>query len=282
MNKTPKIIYIFVAIFCILAVIVGVYEQFVQNNINNTVFTGVGEENEEEDTDKTQEELYADVTKLFTNEFIDNEYDKTGIIKKDNQNDIIYTIYNLKEATDSYEIDIKVPYINIESAKINELNNITQDIFLAKANEVLKKTDTEIMTMYNIDYIAYINSDILSMAIKSTIKEGQNSQRVIIQTYNYNLKTEELVNLNDIITLKKLNKEEVNSKIIDIIKQADEQSKIIEAMGYPSAYTRDLTDKIYTVDYASTYLLGQDNNLYIIYPYGNQNYTSDMDIVNIK
>ena len=50
-------------------------------------------------------------------------------------------------------------------------------------------------------------------------------------------------------------------------------------MGYDNLYTRNLDDEIYTIDGSGTYFLGNDMKLYIVYPYGNQNYTSVMDVV---
>ena len=44
-------------------------------------------------------------------------------------------------------------------------------------------------------------------------------------------------------------------------------------------YSRNLDDNMYLVDNSSIFLLGPDSQLYIIYAYGNQNFTSEMDII---
>ena len=50
-------------------------------------------------------------------------------------------------------------------------------------------------------------------------------------------------------------------------------------MGYNEIYVRDLTSDIYSVDNAGAYFLGPNGNLYIVYAYGNSEFTSEMDIV---
>ena len=101
----------------------------------------------------------------------------------------------------------------------------------------------------------------------------------MVQTYNYNLLTNTEVKLSDVITQKAYNKDEVNSKIKQIVKEADDESKAIASAGYNEVYSRNLDDNMYLVDNSSIFLLGPDSQLYIIYAYGNQNFTSEMDII---
>ena len=102
---------------------------------------------------------------------------------------------------------------------------------------------------------------------------------MMIQTYNYNLVTGAEVKLSDIVTQKAYNKDEVNSKIQQVVTEADAESKAIASAGYNEVYSRNLDDSMYLVDNSSIFLLGPDSKLYIIYAYGNQNFTSEMDIV---
>lgn len=50
-------------------------------------------------------------------------------------------------------------------------------------------------------------------------------------------------------------------------------------MGYSNIYTRDLNNDMYKIANSKTFFLGENGKLYIIYAYGNQNFTSEMDIV---
>ena len=79
-------------------------------------------------------------------------------------------------------------------AKKNTLEGVS--VYVSKAHQKRKKKALNIMmdskskdVVYTVDYIAYVNENhILSIAIRSILKEGNNAQRTIIQTYNYDFK----------------------------------------------------------------------------------------------
>lgn len=275
--KNPKIIYILVSIFCVFAIIAGIYAQFIDADYGGLNISNV--ENQNVIQEKTQEELKLDFSNLFTNTLNLGGFDTTGIPKLDETKEIVYSAYDIQDNTDAYEINMHIPVINIRSELSNLLNQMTQDTFITKANEIMQSQDTSRKQIYSIDYVAYINSNILSLVIRSTLKDGNSAQRIIIQTYNYNLNTNEQASLIDLITLKMLNRDEVNEKIKEVVTKADEEDKILQEMGYNQIYIRDLTSDIYTVDNAGAYFLGPNGELYIIYAYGNGEFTSKMDIV---
>ena len=133
--------------------------------------------------------------------------------------------------------------------------------------------------VYTVDYIAYVNENhILSIAIRSILKEGNNAQRTIIQTYNYDFKNSKEITLSEILQSKGLNEKEVENKVANKIKQ--EQSKVeeLEKLGYP-IFNRNYKDDMYKVENTTEFFIGQDNFLYLIYAYGNNNYTSELDLV---
>ncbi len=273
--KTPKALYILIAIFCVFALIAGIYAQFIEGGIgktsetdNNTVAVG----------EKDRETIKAEFNDLFTNTINLNGFDTTAIVKLKADQEIIYAL-DKTESTDAYEIDIHVPVVNIKSDVASSFNKITQAIFANKANEILKKKDTTTKTLYDIDYVAYVNGNILSIVIKSTLKEGESAQRVMVQTYNYNLTNGTEIKLADLVTKKAFNKDEVNDKIKTVVKEADDEAKAIASAGYNEVFTRDLSSNMYTVDNSGIFFLSNNEELYIIYAYGNQNFTSEMDIV---
>lgn len=275
--KNPKILYILITVFCVFALIAGIYAQFISPDRGGTN-TNKGKD-ENVTLPKDVETIKAEFNDLFTNTVNLNGYDTTGISKIKTEEEIVYTAYNINKATDAFEIHIRIPVVNIKTEVANSFNSVTQALFANKASEILGKTDTASKTIYSIDYVSYVNGDILSVVIKSTLKEGDNAQRVMIQTYNYNLTNHTKATLTDLITAKGLNKEDVNRQIKTVVKEADDASKAVQNMGYNDIYVRDLTNQMYAVDNASTYFLGLNQELYIIYAYGNQNYTSEMDIV---
>lgn len=276
--KNPKILYILIGALCFLAIIAGIYAQFfVKDEDKNNVIIPTGNQTPTEETgEKTQEEIKSQFTSLFTNVLNTGNYDTSSISKIDASKDIVYSAYDIIENNDNYEVNIHLPVINISGEVPVGFNNITQTVFADKASEVLSNKGEKII--YQVNYVAYINGDILSLAINSTLKEGSNPQRIMVQTYNYNLATGEKVKIEDILSQKNLVQSEVQNKITDTVTRAKEEAEILVQSGY-SVYSRDLGSDIYKLTNISNYLLGANGELYIIFAYGNQNHTSEMDII---
>lgn len=275
--KNPKILYILISIFCVFAILAGIYAQFIDADYGGLDLAGEDENIIAQE--KSQVQIKDEFDQLFTNTLNLGNFDTTGIPKINGAEDIVYTIYEKLEITDNYEVNIHIPIINIKSDLATTLNSSTQTIFVNKANDILKNEEPNNKSIYSIDYIAYVNGNILSVVIRSTLKENTSAQRIIIQTYNYNLSTNSEASLVDLLTLKQLNKDEVNNKIKQVVTEADAEDQALQNMGYNQVYVRDLTSDIYTVDNAGGYFLGPDSKLYIVYAYGNGEFTSKMDIV---
>ena len=276
--KTPKALYVLISIFCVFAIMAGIYSQFFEKKANDgNLITGENKKNTitEESLDTIKEKF----GRLFTSTINLNGFDDSNISKINSGKAIVYTAYDLTKNETSYEINIKVPVVNIKNEVGNSFNMLTQKIFLDKANEILKVSGQLQKTIYNIDYVAYVNEDILSVVIRSTLKEGSKAQRIIVQTYNYNLATGQNVTLNELIQKKSLDRNSVEKKIKSVVAEADNQSKTIQNAGYSVDFSRDLSSSIYSIEKTTTFFLGENGKLYIIYAYGNQNYTSEMDVV---
>ena len=56
-----------------------------------------------------------------------------------------------------------------------------------------------------------MNDNILSLVILSELKEGDNNQRIIIKTYNYDLKENKEATINDIIASHNIDTKQANS-----------------------------------------------------------------------
>jgi len=144
--------------------------------------------------------------------------------------------------------------------------------------EILK--DAKVYTIYSITYTGYINGDVLSVIIKSTLKEGTSAQRIIVQTYNYNLATGEEITFEEILKQKQIDVNEVSKKINTEITKSIKEANKVQISGYQT-YTRDLNDDIYKITNISTFFIGQDGKIRIVFAYGNNNFTSEMDIIEI-
>lgn len=274
--KNQKLIFILIGAFCVFALIAGIYTQFFveksgndtqdpTNNINNDI------------KPKTQEEIKTQLSNLFTNELISNNYDETNLQKRDASKGIVYSAYDIQKQEGNYELDVHLPVININDSVATDFNKMTQSIFANKASEILNNKYTE-KVIYSVDYISYVNDNILSLVIKSTLKQGNNPQRVIVQAYNYNLETGEKVQLVDVLAKRNIIQSDCQKKIHEIVTKAQEEAQVLVQSGY-TVYNRNLSDSMYQISNISTFFLGKNEELYIIFAYGNQNFTSEMDIV---
>lgn len=279
MKNNPKTIYILIGVFCVLAIIAGIYAQFFVSDAdkNNVIMPDFNQEPGEEVREKKQEEIKTQLSSLFTNEVHIEGYDASNVQKLDETKEIVYSAYDIEEQTENYELHVHLPVMNIKGEVPTSFNNITQTVFANKASEILSNQNAN-KTIYSVDFTAYVNGDILSLAIRSTLKEGNNPQRVIIQTYNYNLFTAEKVELADILAQKNIIQTDCQNKIQEVVRKAQEEAQILVQSGY-TVYNRDLSNSMYQIANTSTYFLGPNGELYIIFAYGNQNFTSEMDVV---
>lgn len=276
--KNPKVLYILISLFCIFAIVAGIYAQFIETTPAGTE-PDLADEDQNTIHEKTQDEIKSDFNSLFNNSLTLGNFDTTGITKLNAEQDIVYSAYENNEVTENYEINIHIPVINIKSELANTYNTMTQTDFINKANDIINSQDNTVRTIYNIDYTAYVNDNILSLVIRSTLREGNSAQRVIVRTYNYNLSTNQETSLIDLITMKMLNKDDVNNKIMQVVTAENQEAENLQSMGYNTVFVRDLTSNIYSVDNAGAYFLGPNGELYIVYAYGNGEFTSEMDIV---
>lgn len=275
--KNQKLIFILVGAFCVLALIAGIYAQFFVGSSNNNNIQNPDNSINNEIKPKTQEEIKSQLNSLFTNEIISNDYDETNLQKRDASKGIVYSAYDIQKQEGNYELDVHLPVINIKDSVATDFNKMTQSIFANKASDILNNKYTE-KVIYSADYISYVNDNILSLVIKSTLKQGNNPQRVIIQAYNYNLETGEKVQLVDVLAKRNIIQSDCQNKIHEIVTKAQEEAQVLVQSGY-TVYNRNLSDSMYQISNISTFFLGKNEELYIIFAYGNQNFTSEMDVV---
>ena len=275
-NSIFRIIFIFsIILICIISLVVGIYfllddnNSFILGTPNNLIT------NEIEADIPSYEELEASFNDLFNNKITGIE-STTNIPKIDTSRDLVYIKYEFKENAENYDLDVSVPTLNINTDIVKQINREIDSIYAKKATEVMKKTEG--YTTYNLSYQVYINNDLLSIVIKGNIKEDENPQKVIIKAYNYNLITNQRVTLNELISLKGLDSNDVQRKINQKIATSKENAEALKEIGY-QIYERNLDDEMYKIENTENYFLGKDNYLYIIYPYGNNNNTSETDIV---
>lgn len=273
--KIPKsqiFCFALIMIVCIIAIVEALY--YVMNpNIQDNKNIADNSLSNAQITDMTLVDNFDDV---FQNSF-KNTNTSEEAEKIDADKDYIYTNYEKTEVNSgNYEIDVKIPVININSEEIKSYNEDIKQVFQDKAESILNGGSNR--AVYSVDYEAFLNNNILSVVIRSTLKEGSNPQRVIIQTYCYNIKEMKKVEFSDIMTLKNLDTNTVQEKIRKQIQGKQEEAKALQQLGY-SVYIRDLRTDRYDVENISNFFIDENNNIYVIYAYGNSSNTDVTDIV---
>ena len=228
---------------------------------------------------KTNEEIEA--LKNIINSKFHNNIEKNSVssnIKKiDNTKDIVCTALDTKESKPgSYEINVVLPVINIDSEITKEYNKEIENVFKAKLDSVLETENKDIA--YSTEYVASVNNNILSLMIKSNLKEGSNNaQRTIIQTYNYDINKDKELTLKDVLKTNNLEEETIKSTIRAEIEKSQKRVNEFKELGY-SIYSRNPNSSIYEIKNSKEFYC-TSNTLYIIYAYGNEDFTSEMDVV---
>ena len=165
-----------------------------------------------------------------------------------------------------------------------DINKQIASVFYEKANSIIENSEdeeSEGKSIYTVSYTAYLNENILSLAIRATLKEGNAAQRVIIKAYTYNLSTNEEVKFSEMLKVKGISRDVAQKAIKDKVQESINYSESLTSFGY-DIYKRDIKSEIYEVENVDNYFLGPKGNIYVIYAYGNANFTTENDIVYVK
>ncbi|MBQ7410266.1 MAG: hypothetical protein IJW20_02680 [Clostridia bacterium] len=279
----PKkyIFFAVLALICIVSICIGIYTQFFYKySDTDPLMLGINIGSK-----KTAEEidiLKADFNNLFTNSIIINS-ENVRVDRIESSKDLVYTGYNLlNEDENFYTVNAQIPILNIDTEQAKKINAEIKTEFYDTANNVMRRTEGN--TVYSVTYASFVNEDVLSLVVKSSLKEAGKAEKVTIKTYCYSLpekrilSLEDVLNYSDILTVKGLTLESIQTTINDEIKKAYNNAKIIAA-DYGTLYERDLESEIYKVENTTNFFLTQDGYIYLVYAYGNNDYTNEMDII---
>ena len=274
-KKRQLVIYISIIIICIISVIIAFYVQF-YTRIDIAKFIGISQKDGlGSKTEEQQQTIKSEFNTIFNNT-ITNDNDTNNSKKEEADKKIVYTKYEKKETKlNSYDLEVHIPHINISGEVVEKYNQEIENIFVDMAKKVLQSENNNVI--YTVEYVANIQDDILSVMIKSNLKEGSKAQKVIIQTYNYDLRNNKEITLAEVLKIEQLNENDVQNKIKADIQTEQKKAQDLKSLGY-NIYSRDINSDIYSIE-KSTEFYFTGNTLYIIYAYGNQMATSEMDIV---
>ena len=263
-EKRKNIIIVLILLVCSIAIAIGVYSQITNQGKKHT---------ENEQIEENYEDLKNSFQEIFTNSINIEATAKLDV----NYDELVYTKYDIKEDKNGkYSVEAKIPAFKEESKVLKQVNKEIYNLF---GKEILKiANNSKDFTIFNLKYVAYVNDNIVSLVILCTYKNGSNAQRRIIQTYNYNIDEDKLLSIDDIIQYKKLDKEKVQERINTEIEKANSVVKTISSQGY-NVYLRNEESEIYKIENTANFFIGKNNYLYIVYAYGNNEYTSEIDLV---
>ena len=274
-SKRGIIIYSTIVFICILALLVAFYVQFYKR-IDLSRFLGINQE--EKFGNKSEEEkieLEADFVKLFNNT-LDNKEGNYNNKKSEIDKELVYTAFEKKETkVNSFDLEVHIPSINIKSDIIDGYNKEIKEIFIDFVDKIVQSENRNVI--YTVDYTANIQNGILSVMIYSNFKEGTKAQKVIVKTYNYDLRNNKELKLQEVVGFEQLNENKIQDMINTKIETEQKKVKDLEGLGY-NIYNRDIKNDIYKIENTEVFYMTEDV-IYIIYPYGNNAETSEMDLV---
>ena len=271
-SKKRITVYIVSIIICIIALVVVACIIVLGNDFTDGLF---GISNIKNKTEQEQNELIANFDNLFNNT-VEIANSDVNIKKLDDTQDVVYNQYSREEkSVGNYELNLNIPYINIDNDIIQRYNQEINDIFVQKAESVYNTEGENII--FRVEYEAFIENNVLSLIIRSNLKQGASPQQDIVQTYNFDLENNKEITLIDEINMLGLNESDVQKRINDKINQAQKNAEDLQNLGY-NIYNRDVNSPMYEIQNSNLFFV-HDQNLYIIYAYGNEALTSEMDII---
>ena len=272
-NVKAVIIYTISIITCIIAiVIVGLSIYYGSDELDRLAAIGGSTLNKTEEEYQLLESNFDDIFQNQLEEYITD----VEVKKVDEGKPLVYTYYTKDEnKKNSYDINLNIPYINIDNEIIAAYNEEIKQTYEEKAESTLQSENGNII--YTLQYEATIENDILSLIIRSNLKEGSSAQRLIVQTFNYDLRNNKEITLEELIELKQLNVNDVQNRIDEEITAEYRRVEDLKSLGY-LIFERNPEDEMYKIENSQDFFV-KDGNIYIIYAYGNENLTREMDLV---
>ena len=257
MNKRKKVFIIIISIVITWVLIIS----------GILIFLSV-----KKDKDIPMEDEIENVEKEFVTMFSNIEYNN------DESNQLISTVYEYKNDDEGIlDINVHIPKFELETCE--DINNEILEIFGTKLLDIVRESTEQ--TRYTVDYVYFVNDTIVSLIIKANLKEGSNPQRTIIKTYNYDVLNSENVSLEKILVNKKVERYKIQETINNTVREKNNNSQVLAEQGL-NIYVRDIKSEEYKIENVENYLLNDKGEVYIIFAYGNKNFTETMDIIQVK
>lgn len=276
-GKNAIIFFIILFLICVVSICLGVYSHyFYRYAETDPLMLGIHIGSQK--SAQEYAELKAEFASLFTNQLHSyKDSNQIEVNKIENGKSLVYTGYNIQNEDENfYQVQISLPIININNDEIKNVNKEIKENYYDEAYNIMRTAKN--YTVYKVSYAAYINKGVLSVVIKKSLKNGSKPETVTVKTYNYNVPSQKMISLNDLIKLKQTDKNTVQKNIDETIKIEYNNALAVE-QEFGSTYKRDLENSIYKVDNATSYFLTHEGYVYIVYAYGEYADTNEIDII---
>ncbi|MBR2289051.1 MAG: hypothetical protein IJ867_00075 [Clostridia bacterium] len=272
-GKNKVIYFVVLFLICVVAICIAIYVQYFYKYYDTDplmlgIHIGAKKTNEE------YASLKNNFNTLFTNDVRVNS-ENLKVDKINTSQNVVYT-YNKVQNQDEnyYDVDVKIPAINVNNEVAKRINSEIIEKFDKTAKDIMTKAEG--YTIYKVDYAAFVNNGVISVAIKERSKIGSKAETVKVTTYNYSIPNKSEISLTDLIKLKETSKEAVQEAITTTIEvQAEKNNDVAKEYG---GLVRNPEDKMYLVENSKNYFLTDDGYVYIVYDYAEKN-TNEIDIV---
>lgn len=270
LERKDIIIYTISILACVIALIIVVAMQYVETEGTTNFF---GTKKIEKISEEQKTELRTQFNNMFTNTLLGDVIDSRKI---EQDKDFIYTGYqNQDVVSGSYSLNVNIPHINIQSSILEEYNQEIEKMFKQKTTDILNSKGNQIV--YAVDYTAFVEDNILTIVIRSNLKQGSKAQQVMIYTYNYDLLNKKEMSLQDMIAKLDYSETDVQNFIKTEIKTEEQSSNALKELGY-NIYVRDSESSMYKIENSKQFFILK-GKLYVVYAYGNSEQTSEMDLI---
>ena len=296
-KKKRYIIYGIVAVICVVAIFLAVFSQFNPAPSTNQIAVNPPDPNSVIVND-IDTNLGTEFKDLFDSELHPEDVDIEDIDLIDPTAESILVPselnLNLNGTTPSGEefyVSSTFDTINIASA-----SNIWTDIYdviinkyQSKIQKIIDGTNNTQKATYSLDYAATLRDGIFSFGVMSKLNEVNKNgkaqpERLTIYTWNYDIKKDKMLTLEEVLDLYGIDSDEVDKEIEKTVKAAAEEAERAAEATQTTVYQRKVNDARYTVEMNPDFFIDEDGYIYVYFCYGNEskNATDALDVIKVK
>ena len=283
-----KILYVSIIAICIISIGVGLISEVGLLNgagkkpkPTNTISED-GEVIYDPEPDDFFDEMFNNATKKD-----DINFDESKYKKMNDSEPLIWEFFNKDVSDTQFSVKVKLPCFNLSSKQENgqnakAMNSSIQETFGNLINEVLDGRYSE-NVIYNGDYAAFINGEKLSLVIRGKIKVGNNAQDMIVKTYNIDLKTLNLLDLEEELSERGYSILDAEKIIREAIEAKNKYAEDLKSSNL-TPYERDINNKMYKIKNTTEFFITDKGDLYVVYSYGNDKDqdTTEKDVIKFE